>query len=102
MAAIASKEADEGVVWLSAKSPIERYWRFYAIAGGHADWQSSAWYYDPATFDAAQITGRAVLVCSPGDPACRSVAGLASWREVQRILEPNGDESYYVFAQAGQ
>ncbi len=102
MAAIASKEADEGVVWLSAKSPIERYWRFYAIAGGHADWESSAWYYDPATFDAAQITGRAVLVCSPGDPACRSVAGLSSWREVQRILEPNGDESYYVFAQAGQ
>lgn len=102
IAAMAAKEADEGVVWLSARSPIERYWRFYAIAGGHQEWESSPVYYDPATFNEAQITGRAILVCSPGDPACRSVTGLASWREVQRVHEPNGDESYYVFTKAAQ
>ncbi len=102
MAAMAAKESDDGVVWLSARSPIERYWRFYAIAGGHQEWESSPVYYDPATFNEAQITGRAILVCSPGDPACRSVTGLASWREVQRVHEPNGDESYFVFTKAAQ
>jgi len=102
LAAIATKESAEGVVWLSARSPIERYWRFYAIAEGHPDWEVGPVYYDPATFDEAQITGRAILVCSPGDPACRSVAGRTSWREVQRVHEPNGAESYFVFARAVQ
>jgi len=100
MAAIASKEERGGAVWLSARTPIERYWRFYVIASGHDEWELDPVYYDPATFDESRITGQATLVCSPGDSVCQQVGGLASWREVQRILEPNGDESFHVFARS--
>ena len=101
-AAIAHKESTGGTVWLNARTPIERYWRFYAIAAGHEDWQTSPSYYDPATFTAAQITGRAILVCAVGDAPCQTVRALASWTEVERIFEPDGVESFTVFARADQ
>lgn len=98
LSAIARKEAAGGMVWLNARTPIERYWRFYAIATGHQDWETSPTYYDPATLTAAQITGRAILVCSAGDPPCQSVGASVPWKEVERIVEPDGRESFTVFA----
>jgi len=102
MAAIASKEAGGGEVWLNAKTPIERYWKFYAIATGHQDWATSPRYYDPAHLVATAMTPPAILVCGAQDAACRAVGGRASWREVQRIREPDGQESFSVFATGGQ
>lgn len=98
LSAIARKEAAGGMVWLNARTPIERYWRFYAIATGHRDWETSPTYYDPATLSAEQIAGRAILVCNAGDPPCQSVGASLSWREVERIVEPDGRESFTVFA----
>jgi hypothetical protein len=101
-AALTHQAEHGGVVWLSARSPIERYWRFYAIAAGHEDWASSPVYYDPAAFSDAQVGDAAILVCGVGDPACESLSRNADWTRVQRILEPDGRESFHVFVRRGQ
>lgn len=102
LSAITHKEMAGGVVWLSARTPIERYWRFYAIATGHPDWETSPSYYDPATMTAASITGPAILICDVGEAPCQSIGNSGSWNEVERIVEPNGRESFTVFVRGDQ
>jgi len=101
-AALTHKAEHGGVVWLSARSPIERYWRFYAAAEGREDWAESPVYYDPATFSEAQAGDRAILVCGAGDPACAAVSDAPHWSRVGRIFEPDGRESLNVFVRQTQ
>lgn len=84
-------------VLLDVRTPIERYWRFYALAAGRAEIVDLPTYYDPQGFDPTAVVDGALLVCVHDDPVCRMLGHLGDWRRLSVRLEPDLTPSFEVF-----
>lgn len=85
-------------VYLDGRTPIERYWRFYALMHGRADRLEQPTYYDARQFDPATAPDGSRLVCEHGGPLCNTLAGSVGWRRLTSRTEPDGTTSFEVFA----
>lgn len=96
LAALDSVSRHGSAVFLPRRTPIERYWRFYAIVAGRPDLAERPIYYVEDSFDAGSIRQPAVIVSFPGDEASRS-AEKNGWRLVGTIRELDGQASFLVY-----
>lgn len=87
-------------VYLDAGTPIERYWRFYALARdarGLVEWPT---YFDARQFDPERVPAGAVLVCTRGDAVCSALGSSASWRREPGSLASGSTSWFEVFEKA--
>lgn len=87
-------------VFLDGGTPIERYWRFYALADGGQGLVGQPTYFDAATFSPASVPAGALLVCLKGDAVCGVLERAADWRRVTSRQEPDGTTSFEIFEKA--
>jgi len=94
----ALRRAETGApVYLDGRTPIERYWRFYALAHnarGLLEWPV---YFDAGQFDPQSVPAGGVLVCSKGDAVCAALATSADWRREPASLEWGSTSLFEVF-----
>lgn len=84
-------------VYLDGRTPIERYWRFHALARdarGLLEWPT---YFNPAQFADERVPAGAFLVCSTGDSVCRVLGASADWRRAPVGTESGQVSSFEVF-----
>jgi 4-amino-4-deoxy-L-arabinose transferase-like glycosyltransferase len=84
-------------VYLNARSPIERYWRFYCLAQGRADLVGQPTYYDPEAFEVSAPVATAILVAAAHTPLSDRLEASGLWREVAEIRELDGAVSLIVY-----
>jgi hypothetical protein len=90
----------EGVtppVYLNLRTPIERYWRFYALAGGRADLAGHPTYYDPGRFRTGEPALGSLLVCELTMGNCGLFTSASPWNLVSTISEPDGSPSFALY-----
>ena len=87
----------DGPVFLDSRTPIERYWRFYALAHAVPGLVGRPTYYDQELFSPSVPPIGALLVCTRGDRVCAAVSSQAEWRRVAARPEPDGSIVFEVF-----
>lgn len=90
-------EAGPVSVFLNSRTPIERYWRFYAPAHNRADLVDVPVYYDPEQFDPGVMPSSSLVVCEPGSRACTILGASTEWRSVRSVTEPDGTRTFEVY-----
>lgn len=87
----------DGPVYLDSRTPIERYWRFYALVHAVPGLVGRPTYYDQELFSPSAPPIGALLVCTRGDRVCAAVSSQAEWRRVAARQEPDGSIVFEVF-----
>jgi len=84
-------------VYLDGGTPIERYWRFYALsrdARSLLDWPV---YFDARKFEQDRVPTGAVLVCTKGDAVCKALASSTGWVREPASLQSGSTSWFEVF-----
>jgi len=84
-------------IFLNLRTPIERYWRFYALKQGRADLVDRPQYYDPGRFDLNEPAPGSLLVSESAGPVWDALQTSAAWSAVSSITEPDGTVSFVVY-----
>lgn len=84
-------------VYLDGRTPMERYWRFYALARGTTALVDRPTYYDAHDFKPSEAPAGALLACTHGDLVCRALGDRGDWRRISSRTEPDATTSFEVF-----
>ena len=95
--ALARAEAQPAAVYLNARTPVERYWRFYALAHRRADLVDAPIYYDAEQLDITAPPAGAVIVCESGLRVCNLLGASPAWRRLRAFAEADGTPTFEVF-----
>jgi 4-amino-4-deoxy-L-arabinose transferase-like glycosyltransferase len=87
----------EAPVYLNRRTPIERYWKFYAAARQRVDLSDLPTYYDPFTLDPDTIPPGAFLVCESDVHVGRTISGDPRWLRIASGTLPGGEVSHTAF-----
>jgi 4-amino-4-deoxy-L-arabinose transferase-like glycosyltransferase len=87
----------DGPVYLDGGTPIQRYWRFYALSHGDGTLVDRPTYYDRQRFDLQDAGGGAFLICMRGDGVCAKADNDANWNRIAARVEPDGSVLFEVF-----
>ena len=94
--ALARAEAGPVTVYLNARTPVERYWRFYALAHRRGDLVNAPIYYDPEQLDINAPPAGAVVVCESAVRVCNLLAASPDWRRLRAFAEADGTPTFEV------
>lgn len=84
-------------VYLDLRTPIERYWRFYALAQGRPDLVEHPTYYDPLLFSGSSAAAGSLLVCPLTSGNCVLFTSQSPWDLVSTAIEPDGSPSFALY-----
>ncbi len=87
-------------VYLDGRTPIERYWRFYAAARGRGDLAEVPQYYDPTETVFSDAPRGAIAVCEAVTNACAGMES-AGWTLVNAVTRIDGEVTHRIY-QRGQ
>jgi len=94
---LSKAEAGPRAVYLNRRTPIERYWRFYALAHRRGDLVDAPIYYDPDQFDVGAPPAAAVAMCESGLRVCHLLGGSPGWHRLKAFAEADGTATFEVF-----
>jgi 4-amino-4-deoxy-L-arabinose transferase-like glycosyltransferase len=83
-------------VYLDGGTPIERYWRFYAVALGRPDQVERPQYFNGDTFDFSAAAG-SLLVCESSRARCQSLERDGRWQLIASATLPDGAVTHRVY-----
>jgi len=84
-------------VYLDRRTPIERYWLFYAAQRGRLDLVDWPTYYTGVTADMLEAPRDSLLICEPLDPVCQTIARDSRWNRADAGRLPDGTISHEVW-----
>lgn len=84
-------------VYLNTRTPVERYWRFYALAHRRGDLVDAPTYYDPEQLDINAPPAGAVVVCESRVRVCNLLGASPDWRRLRAFAEADGTPTFEVF-----
>jgi 4-amino-4-deoxy-L-arabinose transferase-like glycosyltransferase len=84
-------------VYLNGRTPIERYWRFYAAVRGRDDLADSPRYYDPVRPDVVDAEPGSLVVCELLHSTCPIAASDPHWTLVASGTQPDGSVAHQVY-----
>lgn len=88
-------DANAPRVYLDGRTPIERYWRFYAIARGRADLAEWPIYYGPGVMFADAPVG-SLVVCESMEEACGGM-DATQWTLQRSVARLDGAVTHRVY-----
>jgi hypothetical protein len=94
---LARAEAGPRAVYLNRRTPIERYWRFYALAHNRADLVETPTYYDPEQFHTGATAPGSLVVCESGLRLCNLLGASTEWHRLKSFVEADGTPTFEVF-----
>lgn len=84
-------------IYLNGRTPIERYWRFYAAARGREDLADHPVYYDAARPDLPAVEPGALVVCELPASTCPIAASDQRWTLIATGTQPDASVSHQVY-----
>jgi 4-amino-4-deoxy-L-arabinose transferase-like glycosyltransferase len=84
-------------VYLNRRTPIERYWKFFAAARRRDDLTDHPTYFEPSALEPDTLPPGSFIVCESDIGIGKQLAGDPRWRHVVAATLPDGMVSHDVF-----